>query len=285
LTKAGGRTALIEGGASHYGPQVAKVFGGLLLNRSPTNLFHDAPGHLRDVDLSSCYPTILSNMDINWGTPVVFEPGARSMTVKRAVDLLRSESSPNSWYIPVTGDLPDVCNTLIPSQLDAITGDNFTRKHRRARKDEVVNRPAAMTLRRIEAGVITSATWAMIQDLPKHYRTAYENLRAESVVFYPNALVARNVHEYDEMIAQAKTKRLPWRSTYSSKEKTITTLVELYRPENISLRFPISDLMNKLVDQRAAAATAHGHDSALAQRFKLNDRARFGSKIGHAACW
>ena len=126
LTQAGGRAALIENGASKFGAQIAKVFGGHLINRSPTCLFHCAPGLLHDVDLVSCYPTILADMDINWGTPIVFEPGANTMTAKSAVDFLSRTSSPNSWYITVTGDLPrGVCNTLIPSQLGATTSDNL----------------------------------------------------------------------------------------------------------------------------------------------------------------
>src|SRR5262249_43258635 len=45
LTRAGGRDVFTEGRKpSRYGAQTGKVHGGLLLNRSPTRFWHEAPG-------------------------------------------------------------------------------------------------------------------------------------------------------------------------------------------------------------------------------------------------
>src|SRR5262249_32132204 len=61
LTRAGGPEAFTEARKpSRYRAQAGRVHGGLLLNRSPTRFWHEAPGMLRDVDMSGCYNNVLA---------------------------------------------------------------------------------------------------------------------------------------------------------------------------------------------------------------------------------
>ena len=118
--------------ASRYGEQTGKVHGGLCFSRTPTKLWHEALGMLRDVDMSSCYSEVISGLKVYWGRPVVYEPGSRSLTLRESIEYVTRHAPSDGWYIRVTGDIDAGYNVLIPSTLNAVTANNYRRS--RARK-------------------------------------------------------------------------------------------------------------------------------------------------------
>src|SRR5207253_10872113 len=113
---------------SRYGATTGKVHGGLLFSRSPFQFAHVAPGMLRDIDMSHCYPAILSGLDVYWGRPLVFEPGSRTITLRDAVKMAEGCCEPDAWFVRVTGDMNDFPNTLIPSTEGARTSENYKKR-------------------------------------------------------------------------------------------------------------------------------------------------------------
>src|SRR5262249_15603373 len=103
---AGKVKALLKGGSgdyiadehlSRFGAQSGQTHGGLTFSRSPTRFFHDAPGMLRDVDLSSCYARVMGSMSLYAGRLVIHEPGsdgqADRMTLKDAVEFVSEHAA------------------------------------------------------------------------------------------------------------------------------------------------------------------------------------------------
>src|SRR5262249_4292205 len=128
-----------EPGLSKFGTQVANVHGGLLFTRSPTRLWHEAPGMLADVDLSGCYNQITGQINVYWGRPVILEPGSQATTLARAVALARELADDDGWLIWTSGPIAGYANVLISSTDDAVTGDNYVDK-RRARRRKAAGR-------------------------------------------------------------------------------------------------------------------------------------------------
>jgi hypothetical protein len=211
----GGRDLFrLEPRASRFGEQTGEVHGGLLYSRSPTRFWHESRGMMRDVDMAGCYNTILNDMSVYWGRPVILEPGEDAMTVAKAVEFAREHANDDAWLIRASGDFPLGVNALIPSTVDALTVRNWTeetkrRKQRRvARKgfvfDELM-KPAAkdgcsrLYTHVVENGVVTAATWAVIQALPDAHRKLYENMLIDSLVLYPRILAADCAAEFDQL--------------------------------------------------------------------------------------
>src|SRR5262249_14264499 len=102
-----GGVALFEDNpeASKFGRQTGQVHGGLLFNRAPTKLWHEAVGNVADVDMSNCYVANASQISVYWGRPVVLEPGGLRTTVAQAVAKVR-ESAPNDgWMLFASGPI------------------------------------------------------------------------------------------------------------------------------------------------------------------------------------
>ncbi len=86
---------------SRFGCQTATIHGGLLYTRSPTRFWHEAPGQLRDVDISGCYTEILGKINMYIGRPVLVEPGQNKLTVKAAVEFMRRHAPDDGWFLRV----------------------------------------------------------------------------------------------------------------------------------------------------------------------------------------
>ena len=52
----------------------------------------------------------------------------------------------------------------------------------------------------VESGIVTYATWQVIQSLPPPLRRDYEELTAESILLYPRKLVAVDGVDYDAKV-------------------------------------------------------------------------------------
>ena len=126
----GGANQLTNSQVSRFGSQTGSVHGGLQFSRSPTQLCHLAPGMLRDVDMASCYSTIIGKNNVYHGRPITLEPGNKKMELSQAVALMHRLSPNDGWNIRVSGDLTTIPNVLIPSTLGAITRSQMKNRHR-----------------------------------------------------------------------------------------------------------------------------------------------------------
>jgi hypothetical protein len=270
--------------ASRFGAQTAGVHGGLLLNRSPARPWHEAPGLLADIDLASCYGRLASTMDVYFGRPLVLEPGAAHLSLREAVRLAREHADDDGWVIRVTGPLPGCFNTLIPSTLDVVTAAGYREARRRRRKRLLDGSPDAGPARQgsalfascVEAGVVTAATWVVIGLLPKGLREHYERLRAETVLFYPRRLAARDGKEFDRLYDERYDTDPPWRAWFDVRHMR---LVEQRRLDHefVTLRFPLSRYAAEIGESRARARREQGKGSAAELAWKTLANCLYGA--------
>jgi hypothetical protein len=272
LTRAGGRDVFTEGRKpSRYGAQTGKVHGGLLLNRSPTRFWHEAPAMLHDVDMSGCYNNVIARMNVYWGRPVVFEPGRKRWSLREAVEYVSKHADADAWYVRVTGDINSAPNALIPSSRDALTSENYRKKVRRPQE------PGAGVLfsRRVESGVVTRATWLMIQALPAKLKQEYEALAADSMVFYPRKLVADSGPAYDKLVEQLREDKLPWEAELDL-EATQERVIEYLDADYASLRFRAGEYARRIGEFRRQAQEEHGKGSGADVAWKLQANNMYG---------
>jgi hypothetical protein len=283
LARRGSADSLSDGRVSHYGKQTGDTHGGLLQSRTPYQFFHRAKGQFRDLDLKSCYPAIIRKMVVYFGRPLVLEPGHATWPLKQAIEYLRKHADgDHAWFVKVSGPIQEFNNTLIPSTIDGLTNDNYRgrdrdraarkanltvlgRKDRDRLRERIDDRKyTALFTDEVNAGVVTWATWLMIQALPPAARRQYENLRAETIVFYPRKLAAASGKEFDALVKQYRTGRpVDWRQELDLDGMTQTT-VEDIDDKYVSLRYPVGQLTDRLVSLREEA----GKDTAAGLLYK-----------------
>jgi len=255
---------------SRFGEQAGRVHGGLNFSRTPTRLWHEAPGMIRDVDMSGCYNRILAGMDVYWGRPVVHEPGRNVLTLHEAAEYAARHAAPDAWYLRVTGDLGAGLNALIPSSIAAVTSANYRR-----RKPGHIPGGGKLFSRRIESGVVTDATWTMIRALPDAVRPDYERLRVDSLVFYPSILAAADGPAYDRLVERHRADGLPWEAELDL-EAFQRRIVEHLDDDFVTHRFPIGEYARRVGDLRRQARRDHGKGSGPDLAWKLLGNTMYG---------
>lgn len=273
LMRRGGAKHLVANHLSRYGVQTGGVHGGLLYSRSPTQFWHAAPGMLRDVDLSGCYNQVAAGINVYLGQPVVFEPGSRRINLREAVEFATANADQDAWLLRVTGDILAAPNMLIPSTLNCLTVDNYKAKRRRSSAGQDDRPRSKLFSQRIEAGIVTAATWQVIQALPGPLRREYEALRAESIILYPRKLVADGAAEFDQLVQQRSSDDLPWASELDLEGLELRT-VEKIDDDYVSLRFPLGKFARRLAELRAQAKQQDGKGAE--QTFKLMANTTYG---------
>lgn len=274
--------------ASRFGPQTGTTHGGLLYSRTPTRFWHGAPGQFRDVDMSGCYNRILAQKTAYWGRPVVFEPGNRPVTLSDSVAFLRDTAAAGGWYVRVTGDLGGFQNTLIPSTRKAITREQY-RKYEAQLSESGVDEfdlndhGAKLYSGTIESGIVTEATWAVIQAMPEQVRVQYEALLVDSMVFYPASLVARDGCAFDDLVTRHQGNDLPWEAEISLERFAIET-VEAIDDRYVSLAFPIGEYADRIGELRRQAQIEFGRGSGADTAYKLQANTMFGVSVSPYFC-
>jgi hypothetical protein len=279
-------------GVSRYGDQTGKVHGGLLYSRSPTRFWHEAPGMLRDVDMSGCYPAIAAGMSVYWGRPLIFEPGRTPHSLKEAVAFVTRHADPDGWLIRVSGDIAGYLNALIPSTDNALTTANYRRKlrkgkRRQARREafhlEALRDPGSVKgtggsrlyARRVESGVVTWATWLMIQALPAAVREQYERLTADALVLYPRKLAANDGAEFTALTRLHQDEHLPWEAALD------LDALELVQTEKldaafVTLKFPLGKYADGIARFRKEAQAREGKGSGADLAWKQHSNTIYG---------
>jgi hypothetical protein len=294
---------------SRFGEQTGQTHGGLCFSRSPTRLFHPAPGMLADVDLSGCYARVMGSMSLYAGRPLVHEPGRDGgpggvrMTLKDAVAFLNQHAAGwDAWVIKVSGQIAAWPNVLIPSTKGALTNANYksrvakrraaaqwTRLARQAarhrfpldRLDEVKKDTAntAIYTDVIEAGVVAWPTWLMIRALPPRWRAEYEALEVDSILFYPKKMVAGDGPALDALVEKYRHGGTPWTATIDMGtdqrfwiEQTVKWRAD---EDHVALRFDIGRLARAL-QQRREEAKRSGKGSAAERGYKEQVNSLYG---------
>jgi hypothetical protein len=288
-----GGVALLEGdkAVSKFGVQTGQVHGGLLFSRSPTRFWHPAPGMLRDVDMAGCYQRIIAKLRVRWGRPVVFELGAASLTLAQAVNFVRQHADDDAWLIRASGDISAAPNALIPSADRAITSANYRNSPPGKRHQALRNafhleacrdpgsargtRGARLYASRIESGVVTAATMAMVQALPAPLRQEYEALAAESIIFYPRKLAASTGQEFDALAEKYKGQGLPWESTIDLLGMELVHRVRI-DADYVSLTYPIGDYAARVGELRRQAQEKEGK-GGLEKAYKALANTMYGT--------
>lgn len=276
--------------ASRFGDQTGRTHGGLLYSRSPTRPWHEAPGMLRDVDMSGCYGQIVARLPVYYGRPVIFEPGAREMTLREAVGFVQGHADWDGWMVRASGPITAAPNALVPSTDDAVTSLNYRAKRRKGRRApqrafhlEALRDPASVKATGgcrlysgvVESGVVTSATWLMIQALPGPLRRQYEGLRADSVVFYPSKLAAADGRAFDALRERYQSEAIPW-----AEELSLEAMEQVRRTridgEYVTLRYSLHEYAARISEFRAQARRAGGKGSALDLAWKVHINSPYG---------
>jgi hypothetical protein len=289
-----GGTALFEtqAGPSRYGTQTGKVHGGLLYGRSPTKFWHQAKGMLRDVDMAGCYQRILEGLNVYWGRPVVFEPGNKALTLQQAVDRVSRHADPDGWFIRVSGDLTAAPNALIPSTDNAVTAANYRRKLRNGKRRQSGERAfhleklrdpgsvkgtggSRLYASRVESGVVTRATWVLIQALPPAVRQQYEQLTAETIVLYPRLLAASDGAEFDALSHRHRNHELPWQADLDLDGLKLTQR-ERIDAGYVTLRFPVGEYARQIGEFRRQARQKDGKGSGADLAWKVHANTMYG---------
>ena len=273
---------------SRYGSQTGGTHGGLLYSRSPTRFWHAAPGQFRDVDMSGCYNRILAGYTAYWGRPVVFEPGSRGVPLRDAVSFLRDNSAAGGWYVRVTGDMRGFQNTLVPSTRNAITPEQYRQYEAQLSEQDtdqidLKDYGAKLYSARIESGIISEATWSVIQAMPDTAKEQYESLIVDSMVFYPASLVAQDGRAFDELVRQHQGNDLPWQAEIDLERYAIQT-VEDIDDRYVSLAFPIGEYAERIGELRRQAQAESGRGSGADTAYKLQANTMFGVTVSPYFC-
>lgn len=287
---------------SEFGAQTAQTHGGLNYSRSPTVLFHEAPGHFRDIDLSGCYANVMASMRLYAGRPVVFEPGVwddgkqsppEQMTLAEAVAFAREHAAgDDAWFVKASGPITAFPNALVPSTKDALTNENYKRRAARRRADPPARPRSGLAFDRpgdgkkgagntaiytdvIEAGIVAHPTWLLIQALPFAWRAEYERLVVDSLVFYPKRLVADSVSDYRGLQAERTFSGTPWTATLDLDRLEMTVRRRL-DDDYVSLRCDLGRLARMFQEQRERAQREAGKGSAEEKGWKEQVNSLYG---------
>jgi hypothetical protein len=291
LLRKGGLHPLEEPGGCQFGGQAARLHGALLFSRSATRLAHLAPGMLADVDMSGCYLEIARSMNVYWGRPVVLEPGAIATTLKDAVNLVRCLAPDDGWLVYVSGTIGGYLNSLIPSLEDAVTGQNYLARRKKARRrdacDALPQHPdrdrtgdedregTRLYTHRVDFGLVAWPTWLMIQALPPVVREEYERLRVDAVVFYPRHLIAADGREYDRLVRDHPEGALPWETVLDQRCWELVKRIPI-RADHVSLRLPLGEIAGRIKGHRQEARRRGGKGGAEELAWKQHGNTLFG---------
>src|SRR5262249_51103875 len=128
---------------------------------------------------------------------------------------------------------------------------------------------------RVESGVVTWATWLMIQTLPTAARAQYENLRADSIILYPRKLVATSGAEFDILHERYGAAPLPWEAELDLERMQ---LVHRERIDSgyVALRYSIDNAAAKIREFRAEAQKREGKGSGADRAWKQQANTMYG---------
>lgn len=192
------------------GIQPFLTVGGLLFSRVVEHPI--ISGNLSDLDLSSCYSTVMSRINIYLCEPVtVTFPYLNSApSLRSAIEFLSKLNVPiDGWYIRVTGKLKNAINTLILSDLRFKSkkekiqkfSDKYNRNPKTIEKfnfEKIGKKGAISTLltKEIKFGLINHDLLETIKLLPDSWYQEYLDLKVNCISYHPQELLCENIVDY-----------------------------------------------------------------------------------------
>jgi hypothetical protein len=115
----------------------------------------------------------------------------------------------------------------------------------------------------------------MIQGLPEAAKQEYGDLVVDAIVLYPRRLVAESGEEYDRRRDELQRDGLRWSQTIDLEELQRVEVLQLDQ-DDVSLKFPLRNLIERLSDLRREARTTEGRGSGAETAWKLTSNALYG---------
>jgi len=270
--------------SNHFGIQPFLTVGGLLFSRMSLSAYVE--GRLGDLDLKSCYATILSKLNIYFGEPITFTFRYKKYkpTLRDALKLIESEKSPNdAWFIRVSGKLEKAVNTLIMSDLrfkprrDLIPDKNTISLNRNsigqfnAEKTSKKQATSTVLLKEVKFGLINFTLLEALKLLPDEWLDEYLGLAVDAIVYIPESLVANSLDEYKELVESLPEE--PESEELNLDKRVLITETRHYK-NNVSLRFPISEYWDVLRTKRNGYKKA---GNPIQEVFKIVQNSGYGA--------
>lgn len=267
------------------GIQPFLTVGGLLFSRVAEHPI--ISGHLSDLDLMSCYSTVMSRINVYLCEPVTvtFPYMNSAPTLRSAIEFLSKLNIPiDGWYIRVTGKLKKAINTLILSDLRFKSkkekiqkfSDKYNRNPKTIEKfnyEKVGKKGAVSTLltKEIKFGLINHDLLETLKLLPESWYQEYLDLKVNSISYHPQELLCESIEQYLEVSDQysndeGKEVKLDFNTGMGVAYQKITK-------KNVGLILPIKDYWILLKSIRAELKKAK---DPLQEIFKLFGNSGYG---------
>lgn len=198
---------------NQYGIIPSTITGGLLFSRTAKSSLIN--GNMFDLDLASCYATLLCSMNLYLGQPVHLTFKYKKPNVKRVFELLKARNIPiDAWELQVSGKLDKATNTLILSNSQFDNEKCILTDYKRyampsdvdleeenlnlidAEKPSEPTSTSKISLKEINGGKVTYATITALSDLPEKFFDEFMNLSVDAIIYYEPSLMCATTEEY-----------------------------------------------------------------------------------------
>jgi hypothetical protein len=242
-----------------FGCQPFLTVGGLLFSRTPNLPL--ISGTLSDCDLSSCYASKMSQMNIYLGEPVVktFKYQSQKPKLDTVLETLKSMNvARDAWFVRVSGEFKQVINTILLSDLK-FTPTNLKLKTLTQQLKSTPNRKSVekfdatktsktmatsrILTKEVKFGVVTSDIFDAISTLPQSWVDEFLDLDVDAITFYPPELIVDNINELETLKLTLPNE--PYKLTLV-KNSLQTVLESQYYKNNASLRFDIGKYWSEI---------------------------------------
>lgn len=243
-----------------FGVQPFLTVGGLLFTR--TTLYPVITGNLSDCDLSSCYATYMSSMNIYLGEPIVrtFKYQKYKPTLREIIEFVKhNQPNRDAWFCRVSGNLNKANNTLImsdlrfePKQILCPTVNDLKASRKSIEQFNAYKTPkkqAVSTLltKQIKFGLINADLLDNLALLPTEWYEEYLDLKVDCFVYIPTELIADNLNELSKLRESLPDE--PYLENFDVKSG-IKNIQTQYCKDNACLRFDIGHYWNILRQKR-----------------------------------
>ena len=266
-----------------FGIQPFLTVGGLLFSRTAN--YPIIKGKLSDCDLSSCYATFMSQMNIYLGEPVTrtFKYKKYKPKLREIVEFIKSQKlNRDAWFIRVSGELKTAFNTLVMSDLRFVPKSiqcPSVKDLRPSKKSvELFNAfktpkkqaTSILLLKEIKFGIINADILDCLAVLPDSWYDEYLELSCDCLVYFPSELIGESLEDIETI-----RESLPDESyTESFNPKSGIKNIQLqYYKNNACLKFNIGEFWQQLKSKRSVYKKAK---NPVQEIFKLVGNSGYG---------
>ena len=266
-----------------FGIQPFLTVGGLLFSRTPNNPI--IKGKLSDCDLSSCYASFMSTMNIYLGEPVVrtFKHKKYKPKLREVIEFIKSQKlNRDAWFLRVSGELKTAFNTLIMSDLrfvnKAILNPSVKDLNPSKKSVELFNAfktpkkqaTSTLLLKEIKFGLINADIIDCLSLLPNNWYEDYLELFVDAIIFFPNELIANSLDELE--LIKSNLPDESYIESFNSKSGIKNIELQYYK-NNACLKFDIGKYWKELKSKRSEYKKAK---NPVQEIFKLVGNSGYG---------